>query len=103
MATPASVFLSTWRDEGVILYEVNPRYHTKEAPIILGFCHGVSRYYHLPDHQVELIDDCRLWDPGSLVTWLTALTAPNRSPLPEPASKAAPFDSWDPQAHPPIL
>ena len=43
--------------------------------------------------------------PGSLVTWLAALSVPNRLSPPEPAPAAAPTGSWDPppQAHPPIL
>ena len=77
MATPASVFLSTWRDQGVILYEVNPKYHTREAGIILGHCHGVSRYYHLPTHRLKLIEDTRLSPTSpassSLDDWLNVL------------------------------
>jgi hypothetical protein len=101
MAISASVFLSTWREKGVILYEVNPRYHTKETPIVLGYCHGVSRYYHLPEHREQLVADSEKDLPG-LQDWLEGLTRPDRSPQPEPAPKAQ-ADSWDPAAHPPIL
>lgn len=104
MATPASVFLSVWKEWGIILYEVNPRYHTRTDPIILGYTHGVSRYYHLP-HDLECLREA-MHLPGpdqSFEAWLNQLGRPDRSPKPEPAAPAVPADSWDPAAHPPIL
>jgi hypothetical protein len=105
VATPASVFLSTWRDYGVLLYEIHPRYHTRSAPIILGYTHGVSRYYHLPDDLERLREAMHLPGPNqSFEAWLNQLGVPDRAPCPPPEpAPAAPHDSWDPQAHPPIL
>lgn len=107
MATSASVFLSTWRDWGILLYEVHPRYHTRNHPIILGYTHGVSRYYHLPEDLDRLREAMHLPGPNqSFEAWLNRLGEINRTPLPPaeaPPSPQLPGDSWDPTAHPPIL
>jgi hypothetical protein len=113
MATPASVFLSEWREWGIILYEVHPRYHTRDYPIVLGYAHGISRYYHLPADLEQLREDMHLPGPDqSFEAWLNQLGSlkassdadTDRTSKAPPAPAApVPADSWDPKAHPPIL